>query len=567
MNRYTEDNFRYIFLEDLLGDKLVIPDVCCDNPQGFKLMRLQCKGTMQVDHNEGILVNNTEHEILCLKMLELARNCNADLLLTPEYSFPLHLIDLIIDNMKLQPKRGKIWCLACQSASCKSFRDTISGWKNKGALVLTESLDTCSEVRFINALVYILLLDDGQICIIPQLKTYPMSDKDFIGEQSGLSIGRTIFLIGQSQTNMFCALLCADVLNDRCINHQALFHSASGKGLIILHPQLNPSPRHNVFANLRHGIFEQADGYNSIYITSNWAYGTKIMPIKGKEEIISHPWSCLYFKSSTDWLEQTRAIRLQNAQNGLGFAYWADPRVNIWYSNKEANLQLMEIKKPRQAGTLLTVPNHDVTNIQTWVPNLENDWHLKIFSHWDMTDHVNNLRGTPYDYPIGVDLEARDRFFGLCFGDLEEGQLSTDSLERCHRMSLHIDDECENQRILEGEKFEILVDRLQNNMPPHIYGLGPVHKFELSPNGYFNLLFISNDGTNTFTALVAYIDSDSIAERTSKRYQDMVGEDYRSQVCVFSRTGKSYPPYNIKITDPNGVSDIIDYTQGRSNDE
>lgn len=566
MSSYAEKEFEYIFIEDLLKKKLVIPDICRDNPQGFKLMRLQCKGNIQVDYKEGLLVDNREHEDLCLKALALARNNNVDLLLTPEYSFPLHLIKSIIDDESLQPKRGKIWCLACQSTSCRSFKDATSEWEEKGAKVLTESIDTCSEVRYFNSIIYIFLLKDGQVCIIPQIKTYPMSDKEFKGEQSGLSVGRTIFLMGKDQTNVLCTLLCADVLNYKCISHQALFQKTSGKGLIILHPQLNLSPRHNVFANLRRGIFEQADGYNAVYITSNWAYGTKIKSTDGTEEIMGHPWSCLYFKSSTDWLEQTRPLRLQNVQDGLGFAYWANPRVNIWYSNKETNLQLMEIKKPRQVGTVLTVPRHDVSNIQTWVPNPQNDWHPERFSHWDMIEHVNNFIGTPYEFPIGVGLEARDRFFGLCFGDLEEGQLSTDFFEVCHRLSLHIDDECENQRVLEGEKFKVLVDRLQNKLPPHISGLGPIHKFELCPTGKFNLLFQSIDGTDTFKALVAYIDSDSIAERTSKTYQDMVGEDYKSQVCIFSRSGY-YPSYNTQFTDPNGVANIVDYTQGRTIDE
>jgi hypothetical protein len=567
LNRYAEKDFEYIFLEDLLGDQIVIPDVCRDNPQGFKLMRLQCKGTMYVDHMEGLRVIDTEHVDLCLKALSLARNCNVDLFLTPEYSFPLDLVDLIIDNKTIQPKRGKMWCLACQSASCTDFSEAVLRWSQKGALVKTESMETCLEARFVNAMVYVFLLKDGRICIVPQLKTYAMSDKDFTGEQSGMSVGRTIFLWGKSQTNVLCTLLCADVLNDRCISHQALFDRTCGKGLIILHPQLNPSPRHNVFANLRRCIFEQADGDNVAYITSNWAYGTNIMSTDGTGEMISQSWSCLYFKSSPKWLEQTRALRHQNAENGLGFAYWAKPRVNIWYSNKEANLQLMEIKKPRQAGTVLTVPNHDVTNIQTWVPSLQNDWHLERFYHWEMTEHVNKFIGTLYDYPIGVGLEARDKFFGLCFGDLEAGQLSADPDEICHRLSLHIDDKCEEQRILGGEYFEALVDQLQNNLPPHISGLGPIHKFELCPTGHFNLLFQLVDGTDTFKALVAYIDSDSTAERTSKTYQDMVGENYRGQVCVFSRRGRHYPSYNIQITAPNGVPDIVDITQGRPTDE
>ncbi|WP_265443343.1 hypothetical protein [Acetivibrio straminisolvens] len=592
-------NVEFKYVEDIILDKIgpVCPefDVCNGNPYVFTLLRPQFFATFEYDETNGPVIYDEAFEQLCEDLIKKAKYENVDVLITPEYCIPLDIITKIISDTSesLKPNLGKIWCLCCQGTKYDSFLQYLDKFEELGAKVIRYAVETATLKNFINALIYVFRLTDGRICILPQLKTQIMADRDLLCEGMGMSVGRVVYKFGKERPNQLCTIICADALNFRNISLSNI--NSGNENIILLHPQLNEKPRNSTFCRLKYNLYDSTECDSMIYITVNWAYGTKLIhrnnPQPDTTLSIINPWSCIYVKDiNNQWLEQQRCLRNHNFSKGLGFGYFNRCKLKIWYCLKNEIIHLLTIKKPKGIGPSVAQPKQDVT-----VNKVYEAKDRRYLIEKDYIRKDNNLRELldiredeiDYNFPLRADKENRDIFFGVCLGylekDLEKGQLAIVDNEVCNIVSIHIDDECEEQRLKLINHFNILVNLLKaGKLPPYMKELVRSHMFSLE-DCIFNL--VSKDNNVRAKAIVSYVPYEPDAKKVSSKMKEeeknknaelnkdiiyeLISEERENEirkfitntyVCVFTQKRGttqiiSYPEYKPEITSSDRVPD------------
>lgn len=586
------DNFVYV--EDIVAEKFgqICPqfDVCNGNPYVFTLMRPQFCTTFIYDEINGPVINDTTFNQICEDLIRKAKIENVDVLITPEYCIPLDLIDKMISDpsKSLIPELGKIWCLCCQGTKYEDFIQYLSKFEELGTKVISFSFDNAIKNKFVNALIYIFLLTDGSLCVLPQLKTQIMGDRDLLCEGIGMSIGKVIYKFGKNSLNQLCTIICADSLNFRYISLNNI--NEGNENVILLHPQLNDKPRDNTFCSLKYSLYSNTECDNMIYITVNWACGTKLIHKNNIriEKILENSWTCIYLKdTNNNWLEQQKSLRKDNFSKGLGFGYFNRYKLKVWYCIKNEITHSITIRKPKRNGPSVTQPHHDVLVNKVYIRQgnalIEED--KEITNNDNLKNLLNvSIEDQDYNYPLIAEKEAKDKFFGICLGDLEKGQLSIGDSEICNIVSINIDGECEKHRSELINNFNILVDILKTDiLPPYMKELVKSHRFSLCDD-FYNL--VCKDSSIKTKAVVSYIPNESDARKISNYIKEEIerheASNFRNlisklisqgkeneiskyiseqRICVFTqKTGTarqivSYPKYNYGITSSDRMED------------
>lgn len=578
--------FKYI--EDLFKgeDAELIPefDVCEGSPQIFNLMRLQCKFNIEYDDITGPVVNDINHKILCREAMKIAKSEQVDVFITPEYSIPYSIIDEIVEDNKelMRPERGKIWCLCCEGCTLDSLKNSLNKWEGLGIRIIRDAIDSVISNSFVDALIYIFRLGDNTLCFVPQLKTYPMADRDLNCEENGMCCGQIVFKIGKNKANKLLTIICADALNSRYICLNKIFE-VGDENIILMHPQMNFKPRYDDFKDLRQNLYSKVEGDNLVYITANCAFETVLKNINTCHvDKIKNPWSCIYIKNrSSDWLNKQRELRNRNIKKGMRYGFLDKLKLDIWYSIKEENIQIIKVIKPRRCGAAVTTPNVDVLVNKLYQPSLDNNTWDTMVDEYKYDDDIENLIAVDcdnYKYPITADKEQRDKFFGLCFGDTELGELAIDKDEVCKLVSMHIDEECEEKRRDKLNNYPVLIECLNNAKLPKEFGtLVDNHIFTLKDD-IFNLISNNDDERKI---IVAYANNEKEAKRIEGIFRDLIGDrlnyvfkhrlleeikyldpgSNRVNYCIFTMKDRTtqiitYPNFDKSITAKERVEDI-----------
>ncbi|MEL7568472.1 MAG: hypothetical protein AAGU27_26860 [Dehalobacterium sp.] len=527
-------SLKFTFLEDVLDTDL-IPEfsICSDQADIFSMTRLQCSGNLSADTISGPRPIDPKHRCLCFTAILQAINNNSDILVTPEYSIPLDVITTIVRNSDLQPSPRKVFAFCCEAATVNEFKQLIALWETMGAHVVKHSIETeVIEKHFINALIYIFRLSNCQLCLVPQLKTKHMADKFLQCEGSGLSLGSTIFVFGRNSRNRFCSLICADSLHHE-INKQH-FLPTGNEHIIVFHPQLNPHPRQSAFSALRKQFYTFADGNKVIYITANWAEGTIARDARNGGTVqIHNPWSCIYIKNEKqDWYSSLVELIKINHCHGIGFSYWKPHWVNIWYSFKEENLQLIHVKKPNPSGACPLQP-HEVVAESTYIPSATRTSWVNTSSCFNVSlPALFSQIPSQFHYPNHIPLDQRDRFFGLCFGHFEEGQFAANDVEICSRLGLYIDEECQPARQISTQSFLGLVHCLESLSNP-IYPPGTNISFGLSNTHKYNV-FNTSPRRDDRGMLAVYIEYEFDRKRTIEHLRRKLHDSEYKRTVIFT---------------------------------
>ena len=518
-------NDKFIYVEDIIEKSIgpVYPefDVCKGNPYTFTLMRPQFFATFEYDETNGPVIYDEAFDQLCEDLIKKAKYENVDVLITPEYCISLDIITKIVSDTSdsLKPNLGKIWCLCCQGTKYDIFLQYLNKFEELGAKVVRYAVETATIKSFVNSLIYVFRLTDGSICILPQLKTQIMGDRDLLCEGMGMSVGKVVYKFGKECPNQLCTIICADALNFRYISLSNI--NNGNENIILLHPQLNEKPRNSTFCRLKYNLYDSTECDNMIYITVNWAYCTKLIhrnnPHPDTTLSIINPWSCIYVKDiSNQWLEQQRCLRNDNFSKGLGFGYFNTCKLKVWYCLKNEIIHLLTIKKPKLNGPNVAVPRDDVIVKKLYIT--EGRRYLTEKEYISDNDNLKDLLKIredeiDYNFPIRAEKENRDKFFGVCLGDLEIGQLSIGDNEICNIVSIHIDDECEGQRLKLIDNFNKLVELLKaGELPFNMKNLFYSHMFSLE-DCIFNL--VSKDNNVRAKAIVSYVPYEPDAKRVS----------------------------------------------------
>lgn len=323
---------------------------CCGSSStNFKLLRVQMRGDILYS-DEGVWLADESHDRKCRILLELSKRKYYDLVLFPEYCISYRLLDAVVSDRNLWPDDGKLWCLPCQGIPKHEFDNYIEALKEKDTVCLIEDAisDGVSPNPFVNAVFYCLRVKkDGKpyLCLAPQLKTHHMSDHDCVCEAVGLTTGSRVFKLG----GRLITFLCADTLNNN-IYWQDLQNNAQTNGIIILHPQMNRSPKHKDFRRVRDEMWSH--NHQGLCITCNWAEGTRLIDSQTGTAVgqIDFSWSCVYQKHTNfpfeKWKTDTEGARKESAACDLFAAFMKMQKTEVWFSTSAEQATAMILPNP-----------------------------------------------------------------------------------------------------------------------------------------------------------------------------------------------------------------------------
>ncbi len=263
----------------LLDNALRMPilNVLIPNADNYNVLALQPYGDIEAS-SKGV---QSRDRVLATrqfgKFLEYAKETQADIVITPEYSMPWEVLSAAI-SIGEGPDQGKLWALGCESIKInelESLKESLAPF----ATIIYEPLDASSS-RFVSPLAYVFVTPsattDGEAktVVIVQFKTHAMGDPDHF-EINGMLRGTRIYQFGGNEQNLkLVSLICADAfaLNDGIA---ASIHDRA----LILHIQLNQNPRNEWFHGCRERLLRYSGDATEV-LCLNWAEGV-IMSISG----------------------------------------------------------------------------------------------------------------------------------------------------------------------------------------------------------------------------------------------------------------------------------------------
>ena len=199
--------------------------------------------------------------------LEMVREHQPDLAITPEYSMPWQVLSEALRGGTVPPQ-GKLWALGCESISYGEL-EALKTELAPNITVIYETLQP-GDGRFLDPLAYIFLAParegnaDPKTVMLVQFKTYPMGDNDHF-EINGLQRGTRIYKFGSEHTLKLVSLICSDALNFLDQQAAAVYDRA-----LILHLQLNQNPRNVTFRQYRDRLLRYSGDATEI-LCLNWA--------------------------------------------------------------------------------------------------------------------------------------------------------------------------------------------------------------------------------------------------------------------------------------------------------
>ena len=589
---------QYIHIGDCLK-KLGLddPDLCAyaDDNKDFNIMRAQLNSEFKFDAQQGPYIIDKAHDEKCLEIIQLEIKNPSDILLFPEYCISYDLLDSIINDNKLWPKPNKLWCLPCQGILHDKFFSIIERYENNGISIIDDSYTTVNKKNYINAQMYLFTTisqsGERRIVLVPQLKTCPMRDVSYDCEEH-MSLGNTIFVYGANNGMGLLSLLCADTLNQEII-WQDLCCQCSN--LIVLHPQLNGNCKNTTFRRIRSEMFSQSNKH--IYISCNWAQGTKIIDDKENPAItINLPWSCIYYKCDPSydieqWYKKNLERLKKNANLLLYGGFLKNEKVAVWYAYPEELIHKIIIQKPfhRQSGVIESEENvvgicGYIWNVTQWVSPPTNHEHEYRKSHYlkylneEYKKLVCEIVAQPqYNYPfVCAHKVDADLFFELALARDEMISSCISSDENLMSPTLIIDPGSLNEAEKALQSLSALIRLLKtDNFPKHLGCYNLDHQFEVHKDGRIYSNLVTADKKNRMivaitpdtTSALRYIED--MKKSSLVQYSKDNDGELPYKICVYAkRLGTEgydcLPEFNTTIIAPERVQNQIDITRGGS---
>lgn len=209
-----------------------------------------------------------------------------DLLVSPEYSIPWDALLEAIEQGCV-PEPGKLWVLGCESlhlGGLNAVRQRLGGL----AVVLDDDISPIARTtqQYRNPLVYVFKTkaaadQSERIVLLVQYKTEPSGDPGNT-EAVGMLPGEYVYTFGKPPAEVrLITLVCSDVFGfEKALIDQYY------DGLLLLHVQLNNSPRHLLYKKYRQELFSAAGRTELLCL--NWADKVVSVDAAGVNE---HPWN------------------------------------------------------------------------------------------------------------------------------------------------------------------------------------------------------------------------------------------------------------------------------------
>ncbi|MGZ5447930.1 MAG: hypothetical protein ACXW5U_07370 [Thermoanaerobaculia bacterium] len=391
------------------------------NYENYRALFMQPHG--EIDASPNGVINKDPDSAQQQHRSFLARSSavDADLVLTPEYSTPWDvLIDVVSANEG--PAPGKLWVLGCESLRVAE----IEGLQQRfgaSAVVIFEAMPQNS-VRFVDPLAYVFqgdLIGEGagtQTIVLIQFKTHPMGDDDHF-ELKGLEIGTQVYQFGKAGIGIrLSTLLCSDAF--ALTDNEA--KEVYDRGLII-HLQLNPSPRQTQYRAYRDRLF-QFQGDATEIICLNWARNVTEWCSEGRKNWNNIAGSAWYLRPDKfDFRDHTIDA---NHRRGLYYTWLHPQRCNALFLNHEPAVFEFETTKVAHVAVPASVSRRrgpQLVRVYTWdaaktewaeTSELDDGFSAIVSEAGDAAEELADLeRASP---------SAAERLLALSAGYVEAGE-------------------------------------------------------------------------------------------------------------------------------------------------
>jgi hypothetical protein len=237
----------------------------------YTVLALQPQGRIRITDNSIGHADSADAKRKMLSIIQLVAGMESqpDLVISPEYSVPWDaLLELI--EADITPQLGKLWVLGCESLPLGGLREIRERLGPKAVILdddISPSQRTTQQYR--NPLAYVFWTQSEdqlseKLVILVQYKTTLSGDTENT-EATGMLPGKNVYLFGRAPEEVrLMTLICSDVFDfsrDLIKCHY--------DGLLLLHIQLNNSPRHLTYKRYRQELFEFAG--NTELLCLNWA--------------------------------------------------------------------------------------------------------------------------------------------------------------------------------------------------------------------------------------------------------------------------------------------------------
>ena len=356
------------------------------------------------------------------KFLDDARETQADLVVTPEYSMPWEVLTSAI-KAGISPQQGKLWVLGCESIKYSELI-ALKHDLEPYAKVLFETLQQDSH-RFTDPLAYVFLTPtgadngDSKIVLLVQFKTYPMGDNDHF-EINGLQRGTRIYQFGGGigQEIKLVSLICSDAFAFADEGHaEAIYDRA-----LILHIQLNQKPRQSQYRQYRDRLF-RFGGDATELICLNWARNVNEWSGAHKKEWGNIGGSAWYLRPTQ--FDERDATLCINQKRGLYYTWFEALRSHALFFNYDPATYLLEATKVAHIGVPGSIARRrgpQLTKSCVW-DNAVSKWVEQISMDVGFSSIIGEAGDARTEIERIVDtnpLEA-ERVLSLCAGQIKGG--------------------------------------------------------------------------------------------------------------------------------------------------
>lgn len=253
----------------------------------YKVLTHQPPGRIRIAPDLIGHADSVEAKLRTAAFLRLAATAGSqpDLVVSPEYSVPWEVLLEAVEQ-GIVPEEGKLWVLGCESLSLGGL-DAVRQRLGERAVVLDDDVSPVNRTtqQYRNPLVYVFLTKcntdmSTRLVLLVQYKTELSGDPENT-EATGMLPGVNVYAFGTLPSEVrLITLVCSDVFGF----NKALIDSYYN-GLLLLHIQLNNSPRHLLYKKYRQELFAAAGQTELLCL--NWADNVVSVDENGTNE---YPW-------------------------------------------------------------------------------------------------------------------------------------------------------------------------------------------------------------------------------------------------------------------------------------
>jgi hypothetical protein len=262
-------------------------------------------------------VNQEEAGQIVLDFARLAIEQGVDLAIAPELSVPWTAIETAT-HRGVFPPPGRLWAFGCESCSEVFLNEFAKKLPADIAFIRTPLADPKPD-QFLDPLCFLFVSKNSQgqdrRVLLVQFKTKAMGDRH---EADYLATGKYFckFSNTSGESNSLIFLICSDSLRFDKGGDSLRAEIVALQNVLIVHIQLNNSPRHHDYTRYRQTILRTND--NAEVLTLNWSSGSVVRT--SPEYEVKDSVSCWYMKA-LDEVDLSETTINANHDKGLYLTY------------------------------------------------------------------------------------------------------------------------------------------------------------------------------------------------------------------------------------------------------